>query len=61
MTRRTTITQTEIARTIKAAQAAGIEFESYSVNHATGEVKVFVKGQEAARGVAEIDKMLGIQ
>jgi len=54
------ITQTEIARTIKAAVEAGFEVGGFSVNHQTGEVTLYPKGAAPVTGAAEIDKMLGL-
>jgi len=54
------VTQDEITRTIKAAAASGLAVGSFVANHRTGEVTVFAKGEEPSRGVAEIDKALGI-
>ena len=54
------VTQSEISRTLKAAAEAGFEVGGCVVNHQTGEVIVFAKGAEPAKGAAAIDKMLGI-
>lgn len=54
------VSQTEITRTLKAAAEAGVDVDSFVVNHDTGEVTVVLKGAIQSRGAAEIDRMLGI-